>query len=149
MKKLGGKYPLIVEPYPEDYTGYEFITLLKYNDETFLNIIDNVYDKEIITYVLDLCAPSGVDAELILSIAQSWFYNNKDQHPISVEFSKLQLSRETQKIMRCFPVAYVSRVIGPLPQYAMDGPVKVKKRKRKIIPKNIEFINKTRYRATT
>lgn len=143
MKKFGGKFPLIVEPHPENYTGCEFITLIKYNDENFLNIVDNICNKQIITYVLDYCGPANVNGDLIINIAQDWYQNNRNNYPISVEFSRLHMSQHTAKILRCFPIDYVSRVIGPLPEYKMDGPSKIKKRKRKSIPRNIEFINKS------
>lgn len=143
MKKYGGKYPLIVEAHPENYNGYEFITLIQYNDETYINIIDNVCNKQIITYVLDLCTPSNVDEELIINTAQKWFNENSLNYPISIEFSKLKMTEEAAKILRYFPIDYVTRVIGPLPEYNMGGPLKIKKRKRKIIPRNIEFINKS------
>lgn len=143
MKKLGGKFPLIVEPHPEDYNGYEFITLVRYNDEDYLNIIDNMCNKQIITYVLDYCGPANVDEQLIVNIAQEWYHNNKENYPISVEFSKLNLAEHTTKILRYFPIDYVSRVIGPLPAYNMQGPIKEKRRKRRSIPKNIEYVNRT------
>lgn len=144
MKKFGGKYPLIIEAYPEGYDkDFEFITLIRFNDENYLTIVDNLCNKQIITYVLDYCKPTNVNEILIASIAKNWFQTNKENYPISVEFSKMQIAKETQKIMRCFPIDYVSRVIGPVPEYRMDGPIKVKKRKRKPIPKGIEFINKS------
>ena len=38
MKKHSTFQPLIVEEHPKDYTGYEFITLIKYNDQNYLTI---------------------------------------------------------------------------------------------------------------
>lgn len=144
MKKFGNKYPLVIEEHPEDYQGYEFITLIRYNDENFLNIVDNICNKQIVTYVLDYCNQVNVDEKIIIDIAFDWYANNKKNYPISIEFSKLKISDQTAKILRCFPIDYVSRVIGPLPEYNMGGPLKVKKRKRRPIPKNMEFINKSR-----
>lgn len=148
MRKFGSKHPLIIEPHPETYIGYEFITLITYNDENYLNIVDNVCNKQIITYVLDYCNPANVDEEFIIEIALNWYQTNKENHPISIEFSKLKMSEQTAKILRCFPVDYISRVIGPLPEYNMNGPMKIKKRKRRTIPKNMEFINKSRLKFT-
>jgi len=143
MKKFGGKFPLIVEPHPTDYNGYEFITLVRYNDENYLNIIDNICNKQIIAYVLDYCGPDNVNEQLIIDVAQNWYCNNKSNYPISVEFSRLKLAEQTTRILRYFPIDYVSRVIGPLPEYNMQGPIKEKRRKRRSIPKNIEYINRT------
>lgn len=143
MKKFNSKFPLIVEPHPDNYNGYEFITLLRYNDENFLNIVDNVCNKQIITYVLDFCTPVNINEQNIIDVAQHWFINNKTNYPISIEFSKQKMSHDTTKILRYFPIDYVTRVIGPLPEYNMKGPIKIKKRKRKPIPKNMEYINKS------
>ena len=142
MKKPFNKFPLTIEPYPENYNGPKFISVIRYNDENYVNIIDNIYNKQIIAYVLDFCNAANVNEQHIIDIANNWFETEKN-YPISVEFSRLNISNETSKILRCFPLDYVSRVIGPLPEYNLDGPKKVKKRKRKPIPKNIEFINKS------
>lgn len=135
-------FPLIVENYPENYDGYEFITLIRYNDENLLNIVDNVVNNNIITYVLDMCAPNNINEEAIIDIAYNWFYNHKNDYPISIEFSKKGLAYETSKILRCFPIDYVARVIGPLPNYKMTGVYKIRKRKKKSIPEGMEVIEK-------
>lgn len=135
--------PLIIEPYPDDYDGYKFITLIRYNDSNTLNIIDNVVNGSINTYVLDLCSPSFVEEERIIEVAYDWFESDRIRHPISVEFSRLGLADEFGKIFRTFPIDYVARVIGPLPEYRMTGAYKIRKRKKKNVPENIEIIRKT------
>jgi hypothetical protein len=134
--------PLVVETYPDDYNGYEFITLIRYNDKNYLNIVDNVINNTIISYVLDYCQPAQISEEFIIDIAHEWFLTNKDKHPISIEFSKRGIVLETSKILRCFPIDYVARVIGPLPNYKMGGAYKVRKRKKKPIPIGVEIIEK-------
>lgn len=134
---MSKKFPLVVEPHPKDYDGYEFITLIRYNDESFLNIIDNVSKKYIYSYVLDLCGPEQFSEEELIKVAFEWYYSNGDRYPISVEFSKRNILEETSKIFRAFPVDYVTRVIGPLPQFVMNGPTKVRKRKRKEVSEGI------------
>lgn len=134
--------PLTIETYPDGYDGYEFITLIRYNDENFLNIVDNVINNSIVTYVLDLCSPNNINEEDIINIAYSWFYNTNRKYPISIEFNKKGLAIETSKILRCFPIDYVSRVIGPLPEYKMAGAYKIRKRKKKSIPPGIEIVEK-------
>lgn len=134
--------PLIVEPYPEDYTGYKFITLIRYNDADSLNIVDNIINGNIITYVLDMCQPCNVNEEMIIESANDWFCNYKSLYPISIHFSKNGLSEETSKIIRAFPIDYIARVIGPLPQYKMSGAYKIRKRKKKEVPNGIEIIRK-------
>lgn len=137
------KFPLIVENHPNDYNGYEFITLIKFNDESFINIVDNVSKKFIYGYVMDLCAPENFDEEKIINVAYEWFYTNGDRYPISLEFSKRGMTQEVAPLIRTFPIDYVTRVIGPLPKFEMDGPVKVRKRKRKKVSPGIEIIRKT------
>lgn len=139
---MNKQIPLIVEPHPEDYFGYKFITLIRYNDFNYLNIIDNVSNGSINTYVLDLCSQSNVDEEKLIDVAHNWFNNEKQYHPISVEFSKLGFADEFGKIFRIFPIDYVARVIGPLPSYKMSGAYKIRKRKKKNVHPSIEVIEK-------
>ena len=139
---MSKKFPLVVESHPPDYDGYEFITLIQYNDDAFLVVVDNVTKKYIYGYVLDLCGPEKIDEEMFIKIAFDWFKSNGDRFPISIEFSRKELTGQTEKILRAFPLDYVTRVIGPLPQFNMDGPTSIRKRKRKDIPNNIEVVRK-------
>lgn len=139
---MSKKFPLVVEPHPDDYQGYDFITLIRFNDESFLNIIDNTTKKYIYSYVIDLCGPEEFNEDKLIEIAHEWYYANGDRYPISIEFSKRGIIEETENILRAFPLDYVTRVIGPLPYFNMNGPTKVRKRKRKNIPKNIEVVKK-------
>lgn len=139
---MNKKFPLVIEPFPENYTGYKFITLIRYNDQNTLNIVDNVINNMVITYTLDLCGPENVNEELIIDTAYNWFENSKDLYPISIEFSKNGLAAETSKIVRCFPIDYISRVIGPLPEYKMAGVYKIRKRKKREISKSIQIVRK-------
>jgi hypothetical protein len=143
MKKFGGKYPLLVEAHPENYNGYKFITLIRFADEPVISIVDNVCNKQIVAYVLDYCKPTNVDEHLIIEVADDWYNNNRENYPFSIEISKRNMAAEASKILRYFPIDYVSRVIGILPEYSMQGPHKVKKRKRRPIPKGIEYINRS------
>jgi hypothetical protein len=138
------KFPLIIEPYPENYNGYEFITLIKFNDENYLNIVDNVINKKIICYVLDYCKSEQVNESEIIEIASDWHTNNRENYPISIELSRRGIT-SFNKIVRKFPIEYVTRTIGPVFQFPMSGNIKIKRRKRKIPAKNIEIVNKTKY----
>lgn len=140
---MNKQIPLVIEPYPDDYDGYKFITLIRYNDLNSLNIIDNVVNGTINTYVLDLCSPSFVEEEKVIEIAHEWFESDRVRHPISVEFSRLGMADEFGKIYRSYPIDYVARVIGPLPEYRMTGAYKIRKRKKKNVPLNIEIIRKS------
>lgn len=150
MKKINQAFPLVNEPYPDTYPGPKFLTLIRFNDKDYINIVDNVINNEIVTYVLDLC-PKEFDykpelrEQTLIEIAYDWFETSSHIYPISIEFSRRGVAPEASKILRRFTVDYVTRVIGPLPRFEMGGPFKVKKRKRKPIPKGVEFVNKVNH----
>jgi hypothetical protein len=139
---MSKKFPLVVEPHPDDYDGYKFITLIRYNDKSFLNIVDNVSKKYIYGYVIDLCGPERFNEESLIEIANEWYTTNGDRYPISIELSKRGLIDDAENILRAFPLDYVTRVIGPLPHFNMDGPTKIRKRKRKELSQGIEVVRK-------
>lgn len=135
--------PLIIEPHPDGWDGYPFLTLIGYNDENYLNIVDNVVNKQIIAYNLDMCKAVGVDEWAIVGIVKDWFYSDRRaKHPLSVEFSRLGYASYVRPIIRCYPIEFVTRVIGPLPEYKMGGVFKSKRKKKKSIPVDIEFNDK-------
>lgn len=142
MKKISKKYPLIVESHPEDYNGYDFITLIRYNDVNYLTIVDNTDKKFINCYVLDLCKTVNLKEESVIDITQKWYDQSKDAYPVSIEFSKLGVTDDMSKILRSFSIDFVTRVIGPLPHFSMKGVTKVRKRKRKPVPDGVRVVQK-------
>ena len=142
MKRISKKYPLIVEEHPDDYNGYEFITLIQYNDDNNLTIVDNSSKKFIDCYVLDLCRTVNIDEQYVISIAEEWYSISNRAYPISIEFSKRGLTDQMSKLLRSFSIDFVSRVIGPLPHFPMSGVVKVRKRKRKPVPPGVRVVQK-------
>lgn len=125
--------PLIIEPYPENYDSFRFISLIKYIDSVTLNIIDNIVDDNLYTYVLDLCVAENVDQSRVLSIANSWYENGLyKNYPISVEFSRLGVTTETNRILKIYNVDYISRIIGMANKYPLFSQNTLKK-KRKIL----------------
>lgn len=126
--------PLIVEPHPQEYSGYPFITLVQYRRQPMLVIVDNATPDLVHAFVLDLCGPEGVDEQMVISIALEWHLNSASQYPVSIEFSRAGLTREVSKIYRSLNVEFISRVIGPVPLYDMVSVKSVKKRRRKPIP---------------
>lgn len=123
--------PLIIENFPPDYVGYKFISLIRYNDTDTLNVIDNIKNKSVHAYVLDLCKPENVDEELIISVSKQWYTHHKNDYPLSIEFSRLGLSPVSNKIMRIYPIDFITRIIGHVSEFPMSG-AKDTKRKRKI-----------------
>lgn len=137
-------FPIIIESHPSAYNGYDFITLIKYNDEVNLVIIDNIYKKHLDAYCLDSCKAANVDEESVIRVANYWYHSNKDNYPISVEFSKRGLSPTFSKIFKSYSIDYISRIIGPAYQFYMGNPNKIRKRKRKA-PKDYEVVVSSQY----
>lgn len=132
MRKSLHSVPLVVEPHPETYNGYKFITLIRYNDENTINVVDNIIDKSIHTYVLDLCGPENVNENEFIDIVVSWYNtDNYKKYPLSIEFSRLGFSKTANKILRIFPIDYVTRIIGPINEFPMSGRSNCRKRKKR------------------
>lgn len=134
--------PLIVEPHPKDYIGLPFLTLIQYRKQHMLVIVDNADEETIKAFVLDLCGPESVNEELIIRTAQEWYVTNKQNFPISVEFSRRGLTQETSRIYRSLNVEFVSRIIGPVIKFDMQGAKSVKRRRRKAVPPGVEVLRK-------
>jgi hypothetical protein len=139
--KRGNPYPLIVEPHPETYTGYPFITLIQYRKRHSLNIVDNSDDKAIRAYVLDLCGPADVNEELLITAAHEWSQSEEcGTVPISIAFARLGIAGETSKVYRSLNTEFVTRVIGPLPKFDIEQTRSVKRRRRKPVPAGVQII---------
>ena len=132
---------LIREDYPSSYKGYRFITLVQFNEEKYLSIVDRLTDKTLSAYLLDLCGAKNIDEELILNVAYEWSQSERNMFPISYEFARLQMTDSVTELYRVFNVDFVERVIGPLPALEVSKAT-VKRKKRKVIPKNIQINNR-------
>ena len=133
--------PLIVEPHPEDYEGYEFITLLQHRDKHILTIVDNATDKQVNAFVLDMCSPEGIDEESLILVVANWYEHHANNYPISIEFSKLGIAGYMSRILRSYNIDFITRVIGPLPRFNMTDAVSVRRRRKKAIPAGVEVHN--------
>jgi hypothetical protein len=102
-----------------------------------------VLNNNIVAYVIDFCNNSDVEEMKLIEIADHWYTHNKDKHPFSIEISKRGLSNYFNRVQRSFCLDYVTRVIGPLPTFNMGGPKKVRRKKKKQIPKNITIVVKS------
>lgn len=131
--------PLIVEKHPREYTGYPFVTVIVYRKQPMLTIIDNFDDETVKAYVLDYCGAEGVNEEQLIVAAADWYQNNSEQFPVSIEFSRREMTGETSKIYRSLNVEYISRVIGPVPKFPMGAIKNVKRRRRKPISAGVEI----------
>lgn len=128
--------PLIIEPHPEDYIGYPFMTLIQYRKAPLLVIVDNATSEYINAFVLDVCGPEGVNEDEVISTAIEWYKSNSKLFPISIEFSRAGMTKDTSKLYRSLNVEFISRVIGPVPLYEMLDVKSIKRRRRKPIPAN-------------
>lgn len=151
MKRLQNIIPLKPETHPDNYTGYKFLSLIMtFNNDSYICIIDNVINGEVVAYVLDLF-PKVYDqnvSELEVSIikqAEYWFNNKKHLHPFSVELSIQGQSNTFSKILKRFPIENITRAIGPLPSYNMGAPIRIKKRKKKKLSPGIKIVNNTNF----
>lgn len=129
------KCSLLIESHPRDYNGYPFISLIQYQDQTMLAIVDNMDDTKIQAYVLDYCGPENVDEQRLIRVALDWFENGRDSYPISIAFAKNNLITDTSRIYRILNVNFVTRFIGPANKYTISQCQTVKRRKRKPFPK--------------
>ncbi len=105
-------------------------------------IVDNVDEKNIDAYVLDLCGPENVNEEKLIEVVYPWWNDRRYDFPVSFEFSRLGITNQVSRIFRSFHIEYVTRVIGPLPLFEMDEATKIRRRKRKSIPPGMEVHNK-------
>lgn len=133
--------PLIVEPHPEDYDGYPFITLIQYRDKHILTVVDNATDKEIGAFVLDLCNPEDISEEFVISNIANWYERFSNKYPLSIEFSRLGIASMMSNIFRTYNIDFVTRVIGPLPRFNMTEIKTIRRRKKKTVPAAVEIRN--------
>lgn len=139
MTIINKSFPLIIESYPEDYTGYKFITLLSYCDDTLLTIVDNHDKNNIYAYVLDYCNIENIDEALLIKLVNVWYMNGMT-YPISVEFSKNDINLSC--IYKTFNINYVKRIIGPLPIFEMNSIKTIKRKKRNIANTSYDIVYK-------
>lgn len=136
MSNRKQKSSLLIESHPKDYVGYPFITLVQYQDQTLLTIVDNMDESKIMAYCLDFCGPERIDEQMIIAVAVEWFENHRDQYPISIHFAKHNLIEVAAKLYRFLNINFVTRFIGPANRYSVSQSQQVRRRKRKPFPKN-------------
>jgi len=133
---------LIPEEYPEDYKGYRFISLIKYNEKSQITIIDNIVSDIIYAFVLDECNPLNLNEMVLIGHAIDWFEKYSTEIPFSIFLSRQKIDEDYYKVVKGFPVDYVSRVLGPLFKYEMGSPIKIRRKRKKEIQDNIEVVFK-------
>lgn len=135
MKRVNNVTPLIVEPHPQQYDGYDFLTLIQYSKTNLLTAIDEVDDRNVHVYVFDLCGPENVKHLEILNILSELYpLTIEKKQPLSVIISQRGYIDLFAPIHRTLNLDFISRVVGPFPKYIETNKSTTKRRKRKDIP---------------
>lgn len=123
--------PLVVENHPKQYKGFPFITYIQFHNSNVLAIIDNIHNKQLQCYVLDLCQPEEVDEVAFIEAATRWFESHSHRLPLSVFLNQLDLQDSTNKIYRTYNIEFITRIVGPLFTYPINEVVVTRRKKRK------------------
>lgn len=129
--------PIIKEDHGSDYTGLPFLTLVNYQHQPYVVIVDNYINKTLSCYVLDFCEAALINIDPILKCATDW-WEDKCIEPLSVYLSRAGLSEITTGLYKTFLEEHIIRVIGPIPVYEMNQTYGTKRRKYRDV-KSIEI----------
>ena len=99
--------PLVVENHPKQYKGFPFITYIQFHNSDVLALIDNVHNKQIQCYVLDLCQPEEIDEAALIEVASRWYADHSHRVPLSVFMNQLGLDSSSNKIYRTYNLGFL------------------------------------------
>lgn len=123
---------LVSESHPVNYKGYPYLTAVHTKDGTSVVVIDNVVEKQMKMYVLDLANPNNLDLERILEVINHWYVNNSQNYPLSIEFSRLGMSGDTEKLLHTINTDAILRLVGPVFRFEIGknstNPIKRRKK---------------------
>ena len=123
----------------EDRGNFFYISVLEYRRENYLVVVDNISDGELGAYVLDYAQQEGIQLKTLLTAVTIWFYRGSHSYPVSFEFSRLGISKLTNRIYKTFELAHVTRLIGKDFRYDLLSPPKVRRRRVSKIPAGFEI----------
>lgn len=123
--------PLVVENHPKQYKGFPFITYIQFHNSDVLAVVDNVHNKQLQCFVLDLCQPEEIDEASFIEIAARWYQDHSHRVPLSVYMNQLGLDNSTNKIYRTYNIEFITRIVGPLFTYPINEVVVTRRKKRK------------------
>ncbi len=123
--------PLVVENHPKQYKGFPFITYIQFHNSDVLALIDNVHNKQIQCYVLDLCQPEEIDEAALIEVASRWYADHSHRVPLSVFMNQLGLDSSSNKIYRTYNIEFITRIVGPLFTYPINEVTVTRRKKRK------------------
>lgn len=123
--------PLVVENHPKQYKGFPFITYIQFHNSDVLAVVDNIHNKQLQCFVLDLCQPEEIDEASFIEIAARWYQDHSHRVPLSVYMNQLGLDNSTNKIYRTYNIEFITRIVGPLFTYPINEVVVTRRKKRK------------------
>lgn len=132
------KIPELTFEIVQDSCNLLYLTLIEYKRETYLTIIDNITESEILALVLDYAQQENVDVRMLLSACNQWYYGNSEKLPLTVHFARNGLTRTISPLMKTFDVNYVSRIVGRPFVFNME-PKKIKRRRIVPVPETVEI----------
>jgi len=123
----------------EDRGNFFYVSVLEYKRENYLVVVDNIGTDELGAYVLDYAQQEGIRLKDLLTAVTFWFYRGSYNYPVSFEFSRLGISKYTNRIYKTFELAHVTRLIGKDFKYDLLSPPKVRRRRVSKIPAGFEI----------
>lgn len=129
--------PLLkVEPYPSHYEGFQFLSLIQYNEKNILLIVDNILNNNVIGFVVEQCYANSLDPEVLLAKATAWRDQGLHlQMPLSIFLARYNLLDDYSVILKSYPIDSVSRIIGSIHKFEMKKSTRIRRKKHKTIVK--------------
>lgn len=140
MSKVPKRYPFFVEPHPDNYNGYHPLSIIEFDDVSFLpsgektdfGIIDNIFlavnakDWRRVRY-LSISEVERVNMDACLLILNQWDENI----PLSVFCDKIGISPIIRHAWRVVNTQHIVRIIGPVYYFDVGQNTTTKRRKVK------------------
>lgn len=126
--------PFVVANHPPAYAGLEFLSIVQLlnSHDHVVGIVDNVDQKHLKLFVLDLCEQERIDVSFLLEAANDWFTTCRHSLPLSFYLSRLQDDVDLTPLYKTIPLKNIIRVIGPVGIFPMDRVERTKKKKHRV-----------------
>lgn len=132
------KIPKLIVEYASDQGNAYYLSVLEYRRENYLVVIDNISSEEVTAFVLDFAQQEGINLKQLMSVVTMWFYRGAHSYPLSFEFSRLGITHRTNRILKTFELAHVTRLIGRDFSYSFEDQPRVRRRRVNKIPAGVE-----------
>lgn len=126
--------PFVVANHPPAYAGLEFLSAIQLlnSHEPMVGIVDNVDNKNLKLFVIDLCEQESVNVSFLLESASDWFANYRHAMPISFYLSRLQEFADLTPLYKSVPLRNIIRIIGPVGIFSMSRVERTRKKKHRV-----------------